>query len=101
MSVDFRLDELTLTDNAEKRRYEAPVGSQVVGVIAYYPEDGRLTLLHTEVDTAFEGKGVASRLVAGALDDIRRRGLLLVPVCPFVRSYLERHPEQGDLVASR
>jgi uncharacterized protein len=39
--------------------------------------------------------------VAGALDDIRERGLRLIPICPFVRSYLERHPEQADVVAPR
>jgi hypothetical protein len=62
-------------------------------------EPGLITLIHTEVDPAFEGKGIAGRLVAGALDDIRRRGLLVTPICRFVRSYLRRHPEYADLVA--
>ena len=101
MSVDSHLDELTVHDNEEERRYEARIGSQVVGDIAYYPEAGHLTLVHTKVEPAFEGKGVATRLVAGALADIRRRGLSLVPVCPFVHSYLERHPEHADLVVTR
>ena len=99
MSVDYLVDGLTVHDNEEERRYEALTGTKIVGVIPYQPEPGRLTLIHTEVDPAFEGKGVASRLVAGALEDIRRRGLSLVPVCPFVRAYLRRHPEQADLVA--
>jgi uncharacterized protein len=99
MSVDSRLDELTVRDNEEERRYEARIGTKVVGVIPYQAESGRLTLIHTKVDPAVEGKGVGSRLIAGALEDIRRRGLSLVPVCPFVRAYLERHPEQADLVA--
>jgi len=101
MSVDVRLDELTTHDNAERRRYEVRIGAKVVGVIAYHPEPEQLTLSHTEVDPAFEGEGVASRLVAGALEDIRRRGLALVLIWPFVRAYLERHPEQADLVAAR
>ena len=100
MSVESRLDELTVHDNAEERRYEARVGTKVVGVISYQAAPGQLTLIHTKVDSAFEGKGIASRLVAGALEDIRRRGLSLVPVCPFVRAYLRRHPEQVDLVAA-
>ena len=79
-----RLDDLTVHDNAEERRYEARIGSKVVGVLSYQAEPGRLTLIHTEVDPAAEGKGVGSRLVAGALEDIRSRGLSLVPVCPFV-----------------
>lgn len=100
MSVDSRLDELTVDGNKEERRYEARIGTKVVGVIPYQAEPGRLTLIHTEVDPAFEGKGVCSLLVACALADIRRRGLSLVPVCPFVRTYLRRHPEQADLVAA-
>src|SRR5439155_23952305 len=47
---------------------------------------------------AFEGRGLGTRLIAGALDDIRARGLELIPTCPFVRAYLRRHPEQRDLV---
>jgi predicted GNAT family acetyltransferase len=93
--------ELTVRDNPDERRYEALVGSEVVGFIAYRFEPGQMTLVHTEVDPAFEGQGIASRLVAGALDDIRRRGLSLVPVCPFVRSYLQRHPEHTDLVGAK
>ena len=100
MSVDPHLEELTVHDNTERRRYEARIGTKVVGVIYYRARPGRMTLIHTEVDPAFEGKGVGSRLVTGSLEDIRRRGLSLVPVCPFVRAYLSRHPEQADLVAT-
>lgn len=58
-----------------------------------------IVLVHTEVAPAVEGRGVGSRLVSAALDDIRARGLRLVPICPFVRAYLGRHPEHGDLLA--
>ena len=92
--------ELTVADNAERRRYEARFGSKVVGFIMYRLEPGRMTLIHTEVDTAFEGEGVGSQLVAGALEDIRARGLVVVPICPFVSAYIRRHPEYSDLVAS-
>jgi uncharacterized protein len=92
--------DLTIRDNPEEQRYEARLGSEVVGYSAYRLEPGRITVVHTEVDPEFEGKGIASRLVAGELDDIRSRGLELVPICPFVRSYLERHPEHADLVAT-
>jgi uncharacterized protein len=95
-----RLEDLTVHDNPEERRYEARIGTNVVGVISYQAEPSRLTLVHTEVDPVAEGKGVGSRLVAGAFEDIRSRGLSLVPVCPFVRTYVRRHPEQADLVAA-
>jgi predicted GNAT family acetyltransferase len=91
--------ELVVEDNQAEHRYEARLGSEVAGFIAYTLEPGRITLIHTEVSPEFEGKGVASRLIAGALDDIRRRGLAVVPVCRFVRGYLERHPDYADLVA--
>ena len=92
--------ELTVADNPGQRRYEARVGSDVVGFIDYREAPGRMKLMHTEVDPAVEGKGVASQLVAWALDDIRRRGLLVVPFCPFVVAYLRRHPEYSDLVSA-
>ena len=92
--------ELTVADNAEEHRYEARLGEEVIGFILYRQGQERITLIHTEVDPKFEGGGIASRLVAGALDDIRRRGLAVVPICPFVRAYLGRHPEYSDLVAT-
>jgi uncharacterized protein len=101
VSVDSDHDELSVDDHAELRRYEARLGSDVVGFIAYHAEPGRITLLHTQVDPAFEGKGFGSRLIGGALDDIRSRGLSVVPVCRFVRAYLERHPEYLSIVVER
>ena len=93
--------ELVVADNAELQRYEARRGSDVVGFITYRLQPERITLIHTEVAPALEGQGIASQLVAGALDDIRRRGLTLVPICPFVRAFLRRHPEYADLVARK
>jgi predicted GNAT family acetyltransferase len=93
--------ELTVADNVEQRRYEARQGSRVVGFISYRLDSGRMALIHTEVAQALEGQGIASQLVAGALDDIRRRGLTIIPICPFVRAYLRRHPEYADLAARK
>jgi predicted GNAT family acetyltransferase len=92
--------ELSVVDNAEKRRYEIRHGSDVLGFIIYRLDAERITLMHTEVDHDLEGEGIGSQLVAGALDDIRRRGLSVVPLCPFVAAYLQRHPEYTDLVVS-
>jgi hypothetical protein len=55
-------------------------------------------MMHTEVPKQLEGRGVGSQLVRGALDIIRKRGLRVVPRCPFVKSYIERHPDYTDLV---
>ena len=54
---------------------------------------------HTEVVPQFEGQGLGSRLAKFALDDVRRRGLQVVPVCTFVAGYIRRHPEYHDLVS--
>jgi predicted GNAT family acetyltransferase len=90
--------DLRVTDNPAKGRYEVHVDGKTAGFVAYRSEPGTVVLVHTQVDPAFEGRGLAARLVAGALDDIRSRGLSVVPVCPFVRSYLRRHPEYAELV---
>jgi hypothetical protein len=91
--------DLTVRDNAADLRYEVLGEGKVLGEILYRTRPGRIVLLHTEVVPYAEGGGVGSRLVAGALDDIRARGLRVVPLCPFVAAYIQRHPEYADLVA--
>ena len=72
----------------------------MIGEAAYRRRNGRIAFTHTEVDEALEGRGLGSRLVATALDDARREGLEVVPLCPFVASYIHRHPEYQDIVAA-
>jgi uncharacterized protein len=91
--------EYVVRDNPDERRYELLRGGELVGEIRYRVKPGAIVLLHTEVAPSAEGQGLGGRLVAGALADIRSRGLRLVPVCPFVAAYIRRHPEQRDLVA--
>lgn len=89
--------EPRVIDNPKESRYELWLGDTRAGFIEYQSEPGTVLLVHTEVDPAFEGQGLGVRLVAGALADLRARGLKLVPLCPFVRAYLRRHPEDADL----
>ena len=91
---------MTVRDNPDKRRYEALVDGEVAGTIFYRELEDALALVHTEVEDAFEGQGIGSRLVAATLDDIRARGLQMQPMCPFVKAYVERHPEYQDLIAA-
>lgn len=86
-------------DNSAESRYELLVDGLVRGTLHYRTGPESITLVHTEVDPELEGRGLGAHLVRDALEDIRGRGLRIVPVCPFVRSYLERHPEVADLVA--
>jgi predicted GNAT family acetyltransferase len=89
---------MTVRGNPDELRYELVDGDTVVGLIRYRREPGALALVHTEIDPAHEGRGLGSVLVQGALDDLRERGLKLIPICPYVRTWLGRHPEYGDLV---
>ena len=91
---------MTVRDNPTELRYELLDGDTVIGLIRYRLEPGAVALIHTEIEPAHEGQGLGSELVKGALDDLRGRGLRLVPICPYVRSWLERHPEYADLVTS-
>ena len=88
-----------VTDNAERHRFEVTVDGEVAGFATYVRREGEVEVTHTEIDDAYEGQGLGSTLVSGALEAIRADGLLVVPTCPFVASYLERHPEHADLVA--
>jgi predicted GNAT family acetyltransferase len=84
-------------DNTARSRFELDAG----GVTAFmnYRIDGNvISLDHTETPLAARGRGLASRLVEGALQIVRARGLKVVPRCPFVRAYIDKHPEYGDLV---
>ena len=92
-------EDVTVRDAPERSRYEAFLGDELAGHLLYARHGDRLTLEHTEVDPAFEGKGIGGRLAQGALDDIRSRGLRAVVECPFVQSWLERHPDYDDVVA--
>jgi uncharacterized protein len=85
-------------DNRDALRYELLLDGDVVGEILYRMRPDGVALVHTEVEPTFEGRGFGTALVAGALDDIRARGEHVVPICPFVRAYIRRHPEYTELV---
>jgi predicted GNAT family acetyltransferase len=91
---------LSVRDNREALRYELVRGGEVLGFLLYRIEPDAVVLVHTDVDPAYEGQGLGSVLVKGALDDLRERGVRAVPVCPFVRAYIRRHPEYAPVSAT-
>ena len=86
-------------DVPEADRYEIRDGDRLLGLAAYERRGDRVVFTHTEIDPQAEGSGLGGTLVRAALDDVRGRGERVVPQCSFVRSWIERHPEYGDLVA--
>ena len=85
-------------DVPAEKRYAASVGGERAGFAEYRRRPGLIAFVHTEVDPAFAGRGVASALVRGALDDARAHGLAVLPFCPFVDAYITDHREYADLV---
>lgn len=92
--------DVVVADVPERSRVEALVGGELAGHLAYRVDGDVVAMLHTDVDPRFEGKGVGSALATTALDDARSRGRRVVPKCPFVRRYVERHPEYADLLVA-
>ena len=88
----------TITDAVDRRRFEIAVDGVVVGFAEYRRRPGVISLIHTEIDPSCGGKGLGTLLIKAALDTARAEGLAVLPYCPFVRSWLEEHPEYVDLV---
>ena len=85
-------------DNRAEQEYTLDVGG-TQAVAAYQMEGDTIVFTHTLVPKRIEGQGVGSRLIRAALDSARDRGLKVVPQCPFVAAYIDRHPEYRDLLA--
>ena len=88
----------TVTDHPEASRYELHDGENLVGFARYHARRREIVFTHTQVSDAYEGQGAGSQLAREALDDARRRGLRVVAICPFIASWIERHPDYADLV---
>lgn len=85
-------------DQRSEQEFTLEVGGQRA-VAAYQLEGDTIVFTHTVVPPEIEGRGVGTKLIRGALDIVRDRGLKVVPQCPFVRAYIDKHPEMRDLLA--
>lgn len=90
--------DLAIVDAPDSQRYEARFDERVVGFARYRRTGDRILFHHTEVDPAYEGKGIGSRLASGALEDALARGLRVIVGCPFIGAYLKRHPDLATRV---
>ena len=92
------MENYKLIDNVALHQYEFRIGDLIPRIEYIKTKNGEIYLTHTEVPSALEGKGVGSSLVRLALEDIDRQQLRLVPLCPFVAGYVQKHPEWKRLV---
>jgi len=83
-------------DNTARQRFEIDLDGHTA-FATYQRADGVLTILHTEVPKELNGRGIGSKLARGMLDSARAQGLKVKPLCPFVASYMDKHPEYADL----
>lgn len=93
------MPDVVVTDNPDEHRYEARCDSELAGIAEYQLTDELIVFTHTEVFDAFEGRGVGGALARTALDAVRAQGTRKVmPLCPFIKRWIERHPDYRDLV---
>jgi predicted GNAT family acetyltransferase len=86
-------DAVRVVDNPDESRYEIYDDDKLAGFSSYRLVGDRIVFLHTEVDPAFEGRGVGGALVRAELEDARRRGLPVIVRCPFIARFIREHPE--------
>lgn len=90
--------QITIADNADGHRYEIRGDGELAGFLTYRSQPELIELVHTEIDEEFEGRGLGSQLISFALGDARERGLAVLPFCPFVNDYIQRHRQYVELV---
>lgn len=89
-------DEPGVVDDVAAARFEYSAGDDLAELV-YRRNGKRLVLVHTEVPAGLEGRGIGGRLVRAAVDRAARDGMTIVPLCPFARGWLERHPDVAAL----
>ncbi|MDP4507394.1 MULTISPECIES: GNAT family N-acetyltransferase [unclassified Nonomuraea] len=89
---------IEIVDNSTESRFEVLVDGKVAGFAEYRLLPTKIIFTHTEVLPDYEGQGLAGKLVGHALQTSADTGLRVVPLCPYVRKYIERHAEFQDLV---
>lgn len=90
----------SVTKNEAANRYEIHVDGALGGFADYIASEGTVTIPHTEIDPAFEGRGLGSALARAAIEDIQGQGLHVIPQCPFIARYIDRHPEYASMVVT-
>jgi predicted GNAT family acetyltransferase len=87
-----------VVDNPAENRFEVVLDGEVAGFSEYRRTGSAVAFTHTVIDPGFEGRGLGSTLASGALDATRAAGHQVLPFCPFIRGYIQRHRGYLDLV---
>lgn len=93
-------NDLQVLNSPQRGRFEIQVEGHTAE-LTYSLDNEAITLIHTTVPPELEGRGIGSRLAKAGLNYARQNGLKVIPLCSFVRSYLEKHPEYEDLIAKK
>lgn len=93
------MSEVEVRDAVEQSRFEVVVDGEVAEFAEYRLSEGLIAFTHTEVADAYEGQGLGSKLARFGLDSARERGLAVVPQCPYIAGWIEKHPEYKDLAS--
>jgi uncharacterized protein len=91
-------EPITIDNNTDKQQYEAKLNGKVVAFAEYRPIGQSVMFTHTEVNEDLEGKGVAGQLIRFALEDTKAKGMTAIPMCPFVKIFIQRHKDFIDVV---
>lgn len=100
MDPSATTDAPIVADNPSASRYELHLGTELAGYVEYKlrAHDTVISLVHTQIEPAFQGQGLATHLARFSLDDARERGLAVLPFCPYINSWIKKHPDYADLV---
>jgi hypothetical protein len=98
--MEFNLEQLQVTHNQAEKRFEAALNEDDLALAAYRKDGSTYVFTHTEVPPAYEGLGIAGKVVKTALETVKAEGATMIPVCPYVKAYVKRHPEYEALIKS-
>jgi uncharacterized protein len=96
--IEDTLRTVEITNNEALSRWEVKLDGRVVGFAEYKSRPDRVTFTHTEVDPDYEGQGIGTRLARAALDGAIATGARITLYCPFIRAWVDRHPEYEQYI---
>jgi predicted GNAT family acetyltransferase len=91
------MTEVNVVHNAAERQFEAQLDASNKAIVEYMRSGGNIIFTHTEVPQGFEGQGIANQLAKAALEYAKTEGLKVQPLCPFIKLYIQKHPEYQSI----